>query len=471
MRQFFIILTLILSTQLWAQPKALFDYRVMYNDDQTPYVECYFQMYQESITNATDSKSVTCTVIFMQDSTVATYSKSTIVAKPIGGVWYDFPHLERLQVSSGDYTMKVILLDDATQKEATFSLPMSIGALPSKIVSTVPLGVTIVEEASETFERSGVKMVPHISEFYSENEDKVSVYTEIYGASLATKGEKFAAFIKLVEANSGEVVNNMQKVKMYDANAVVPIFSSFSLDEVYTGSYRLDITLVDKENKQIAYNYFPFDRINPKPRPVITDSVVVNESFIAAVSDIDSLSYFVGSLMPIASKKEAAKILDQETSLPSVDDKKRFFYYFWLDRNSERPDLEWQEYYKEVRVVEEEFGTQIRNGYATDRGNTYLKYGAPNDRVIRENEPSAYPYEIWHYYNIKNFSNRKFVFYNTDIAGNNYRLLHSDLPGELKNPQWQIELTRRDNKDTHIDATNPTGHFGNRSGILFDNPH
>lgn len=471
MRHLLILVSLVFSFQIGAQPKALFDYRVMYNDDKTPYVECYFQMYQESIFTTGDTKSITCTVIFMQDSTVATYSKSTIVSKPIGGVWYDFPHLERLQVLAGDYVMKVVLLDDATQKEATFSLPMSITELPEKLVSTVPLGVTLVEEASQTFERSGVKMVPHISEFYSENENKIAVYTEVYGAKLATNGEKFAAFVKLVEATSGEVVNNMQKVKMYDANAVVPIFSSFSLDDVYTGSYRIDITLVDKENKQIAYNYFPFDRINPKPRPTITDSVIINESFIAVVNDQDSLSYFVGCLMPIASQREAAKILEQETSLPSIDDKKRFFYYFWLDRNSERPDLEWQKYYKEVKLVEQEFGTQIRNGYATDRGNVYLKYGAPNDRVIRENEPSAYPYEIWHYYNIGNFSNRKFVFYNTDIAGNNYRLLHSDLPGQLKNPQWQIELTRRDNKDTHIDATTPTGHFGNRSGTFYDNPH
>jgi hypothetical protein len=71
-----------------------------------------------------------------------------------------------------------------------------------------------------------------------------------------------------------------------------------------------------------------------------------------------------------------------------------------------------------------------------------LKYGPPNAKIQRPNEPEEYPYEIWQYYKIENFSNRRFVFYNPSMVGNEYVLLHSDMPGELFNNRWNLDLSR-----------------------------
>lgn len=78
------------------------------------------------------------------------------------------------------------------------------------------------------------------------------------------------------------------------------------------------------------------------------------------------------------------------------------------------------------------YGNNFQDGFETDRGRVYLKYGAPSTHVVRENSPSEYPYEIWTYNKIGKYSNKRFVFYNPDLTNGAYRLLHSDVLGELK---------------------------------------
>ena len=97
--------------------------------------------------------------------------------------------------------------------------------------------------------------------------------------------------------------------------------------------------------------------------------------------------------------------------------------------------------------------------------------GPPNTRTQQPNEPSAYPYEIWHYYKIGNFSNRKFVFWNQELASNNYELLHSDMFGEPNNYRWQDMLQKRNTTFENIDGGNEKRHFGGRQDDYFTMPH
>jgi hypothetical protein len=77
-------------------------------------------------------------------------------------------------------------------------------------------------------------------------------------------------------------------------------------------------------------------------------------------------------------------------------------------------------------------------GFETDRGNIFMKYGAPNDVVSVEDEPSAPPYEIWIYYSFPVTAqfDVKFLFYSPELA-NSYNLLHSTCENEINNPAWE----------------------------------
>jgi GWxTD domain-containing protein len=148
----------------------------------------------------------------------------------------------------------------------------------------------------------------------------------------------------------------------------------------------------------------------------------------------------------------------------------RYFYHFWYTRNNLEPEKEWMEYFAEVVKVNQNYGTSIQKGYATDRGRVYLKYGPPNSIQKSEHEPNAYPYEIWHYYAIRNNREGKFIFYCTDLVSNNYELLHSDVIGEIQNINWQLELHKRNQISNDPYQENIQDHWGNKSKDYFNLP-
>ncbi|MBL0073656.1 MAG: GWxTD domain-containing protein [Bacteroidetes bacterium] len=149
----------------------------------------------------------------------------------------------------------------------------------------------------------------------------------------------------------------------------------------------------------------------------------------------------------------------------------QFFYDFWTKRSPVNPEKAWMDYRIEVMRVNNDFGTRIAKGYTTERGRVYLKYGPPNTITKSYNEPSAYPYEVWHYYKIGQQSNRKFVFYNPDLVTNDFMLLHSDAQGEPNNDRWELEIYKRATQSLDFDEKNKgADYFGNKAGENFSNP-
>ena len=77
--------------------------------------------------------------------------------------------------------------------------------------------------------------------------------------------------------------------------------------------------------------------------------------------------------------------------------------------------------------------------------------------------------QIWRFDKIGVFSNKRFVFYNPDLVNRAYRLLHSDMLGEIKNPAWPRELSKRSTGNGNVDNPNQNvlDHWGGNSDELF----
>lgn len=142
---------------------------------------------------------------------------------------------------------------------------------------------------------------------------------------------------------------------------------------------------------------------------------------------------------------------------------------FWYQTAGAKAYQQWINYQSQVRSVEKYYANNYMEGFQTDRGRVYLKYGQPNTIIVKESSPSEYPYEIWTYDKIGIFSNRRFVFYNPDLVSNNHRLLHSDMVGELRNPAWQQLLSKRNTVNGTVDDPNMMNvkHFGGNSNDFF----
>jgi hypothetical protein len=138
------------------------------------------------------------------------------------------------------------------------------------------------------------------------------------------------------------------------------------------------------------------------------------------------------------------------------------------DRGGKAYD-EWLKYKLQVNLVESLYRTNFQDGFETDRGRVYLKYGAPSTVVAKEVSASEYPYEIWTYDKIGIYSNRRFLFYNPDLVNNAYRLLHSDMLGERKTPGWAQVLSSRNTNQGDVDNPNKylSPSVGNNSQDFF----
>jgi GWxTD domain-containing protein len=155
----------------------------------------------------------------------------------------------------------------------------------------------------------------------------------------------------------------------------------------------------------------------------------------------------------------------------------QYLYAFWVNRDNKNTEAAWRKYRGEAIKVKKEFACGKIPGYMTDRGRVYLQYGAPSAAQQSPAEPDSYPYEIWQYYRLKdpatgNFqTNKKFVFYNRELDGKCYELIHSDARGELRNDRWQLVLKQRSNQIMNLDVNSPQQNtYGSSADDLFQNP-
>jgi len=109
---------------------------------------------------------------------------------------------------------------------------------------------------------------------------------------------------------------------------------------------------------------------------------------------------------------------------------------FWIkrDTNPATPENEGLiEFINRLKYVEDKFSTVFKQGYYTDRGRIYIKYGQPDIVETYQFEIGYKPYEIWEYYS---YGGYRFVF--SDLGGDGeFWLVYSSTPRESSLPNWK----------------------------------
>jgi GWxTD domain-containing protein len=248
---------------------------------------------------------------------------------------------------------------------------------------------------------------------------------------------------------------------------VIPIFKTYDIELLETGTYKLVVELVNRKMEVLATQNYPFERSNEVVASFNPEQMVLDPAFQKSITD-DSVSFYLASLIPIARPAEIKNII---ATLKTKNSEKirKHLQAFWVQSSPQNSYDAWMKYKIQVQFVNEIYGNNFQDGFETDRGRVYLKYGAPSSVVTKETSPSEYPYEIWTYNKIASFSNKRFIFYNPDLVNNAYRLLHSDMLGETKNLGWQQILAKRNTNNGNVDNPNQNyqQHFGGNSNDLF----
>jgi GWxTD domain-containing protein len=86
------------------------------------------------------------------------------------------------------------------------------------------------------------------------------------------------------------------------------------------------------------------------------------------------------------------------------EEKLGYFERFW-ERMDPNPDTEknelLNEYYGRVNFTIQNFSTMNIDGWRTDRGRIFIKFGQPEDIERYPFEMHRYPFEIWRYYSLR----------------------------------------------------------------------
>lgn len=459
-----------------------------------PYFETYLTVIGNSVnfvknTNGKFQGTVDITVQFLQNGEVKNAMKYSLNSPELNDTT-NFPNFldqQRYLLPNGAYDLEITIADKnkSSEKPLLTKIPVNI-LFPDNIISIS--GIQLLESYSKSITpgnltKSGYDLLPYVSTYYPPNATKLKFYTEIYNAKkILGEGQKIILSYFIESFDTKTKLSDFTAFSKQTVNEVNILLAEFNIETLPGGNYNLVIEVRDKDNMLQAYQKCFIQRKNISTQVSLEDlkAIDINKTFAGNYNNMDTLMGYMKSLRPIATSSEIEFLEHQlkEKNLPLMQ---QFFYVFWKSRNPDNAEIAWLEYAVEVIKVNKEFATYGMKGYDTDRGRVYLQYGPPNQRSISDNEPSAYPYEIWEYNSLKDRrqvltnpyntqSGKKFVFYNPDMVSNKYKLIHSTAKGEIYNTNWEMLLHKRDTQTTDYDMEKAPDHFGGNAKDTFRNP-
>ena len=478
------ILIALFVTQTFAKNlSAFFAYSTFDIPEQKPYIETYLKVIGNTVkfipgeANKLNGQLEVQWIIKSEDKIVH-YDKYNLHSPSVSendSIIPNFIDQQRFNLAAGVYDLELLIKDKNSEVPAT-SLKQKIKiGFPSDTISISD--IELIESYTKTeqtnkFTKSGFDIIPFINAFYPKEISSIKFYSEIYRSDISPKDGYLVRYY-LSNKESNKVVDNYMNSVKQNPKPINVVMGDFDISNLPSGNYYLNIEIRNRKNEIIAFNQAFFQRSNERSKPLVTadiSAIDISNTFVTSYTNADSLVDFIACLYPISTILET-EIADNQMKRRDVRSMQQFIYYFWSKRNAEDPEKAWLDYKLEVAKVNAAYTSRINKGYDTDRGRVYLQYGPPNYIAEDKDSPTAYPYEIWQYYKLKNQTNRKFVFYTTERSGNDYKLLHSDAIGELQEPAWELKLhSRAQQFGIDIDQQNSIDTYGNKSKENFRDP-
>jgi GWxTD domain-containing protein len=207
------------------------------------------------------------------------------------------------------------------------------------------------------------------------------------------------------------------------------LVESFGLGDWPAGRYVVQVTVNDAEAGQEVSQEFPMAIVDPAP-PVLTGAETTLDSDPCSRLDLEiqmRLAHYL--LTP-----------QQEGTMKSLtpEGQRAYLERYWQERDPDPATRELENrrtMYERYLYANDYFSLEDgkTDGWSTERGRVLMVYGHP-DRLEDYVHPTKdYPCQLWWYYSIKDGA--VFVFRDTRGFGE-FRLVHSNLPGELFNADW-----------------------------------
>lgn len=448
--------------------EAVVAHSLFYKDDGKklkPYIEVYWQIAPNSLHFTEPVKGsiiakVRTDISFMDEYGIVMkedhYIMQTAEASAIEQARaQNILELQRYDLTPGKYKMKVRLTELIdTNSSYTFTDTFTVVPRNEKpIFSSLQLmDTSFASNTQSIFIKNGKVQLPLCANFADQNRKTLFYYTELYFPNAAMQqGIEYTITTSVSKKPLESTLYKLQQTDTVAKPGIIPVSGKFKIDVLPSGNYYLNVWL-KADGTTICSKTLFFQRVNPKPVKPYADTSTAKQTDFQDMQVVDLSTTFVDKytlpqvrailkmLMPISTPVEKQNI-EAFLDRPDFTYMRYFIYNFWKDRNPANPKEAWEEYTEKIKDVNRQFSAPGVPGYESERGYMYLKYGKPDEMVEVQNEQGVYPYEIWTYNVLPHQSSGGMIlYYRPGFMVGDYRALHSNIKGEIRNPNWRNTL-------------------------------
>lgn len=292
------------------------------------------------------------------------------------------------------------------------------------------------------FYRVGYTLYPNPSLIFGGDYTTLNFYTELNTPMQRTAtGDSVEMLVRILDGMQREITRNVQTIPLIAPRT--PFIGTFDIEALGTDSYSLVITATYNGSLVAAIRkgfYFESTMIvseEVSSQPAATDDETIYQSSeISMYSDLELDERIEQSayLMSNDVRKSIVK-------LHNAGEKKRQLFTFW--RSKDEPGMsplsEFRNFLLRVEEANKQFTYQKTIGWKSPRGRIYIAYGAPEFVGGEPFSTESKPYIVWNYYSrrfpLSSGSKAEFVFVDL-FGGGNYQLVHSNVRGEVSQPDW-----------------------------------
>jgi GWxTD domain-containing protein len=367
-----------------------------------------------------------------------TVADSADVNRPDFKVFYALP----VQLPPGSYRARIIALDmygeAESRKFGELVLPVLVRDFsPADLmISDLKLAydIDVIEELTEearldVLTRNMRKVYPDPRGVLSRNRPQLYFYGEIYNLQHEPGGENVyeLGFRFLTPENITIKDFGTRAYKKPGVSSVLA--TALPTGDLPEGDFILEITVTDGVNGSHATATRPFT--------VLLEARGVDSLTAEQAQDMRNVILYLA-------RKEELRSYDAL----SLKGKTNYLRKFWkrFDPTPNTPYNEFkEEHFRRFNYVNEQYSTTFSstdNGWRTDRGRIFIKYGPPDEIEHYPSSLSDKPWEEWFYYQFGEEGEVFFIFEDEDGFGD-YRLVHSTARGEIRDPMWERKIQER----------------------------
>ncbi len=347
----------------------------------------------------------------------------------------DFSDLIKIPINEDSLYFKVNAFD-VNDSTVYFEdeLPI-LGLDPNAVqLSDIALISSIKEGNIENiYFKSGYIMQPKFLNYYPTEISNIGFYIEAY---MPNQKEHFIKYFITDENNV--LIGKYAAHKKLLNDTRDALYAEFNIKTLPSGNYYVYAELRDANNKKIDRKRMFFQRNNKETENLdqldYHELEVVKNNFAKKYDD-RNIRHHLEAVSVIASVTEKEDITTALNS-SNLEFMQNQFYSFWKQRNKKNPEAAWKAFIPILKHVENTYNTAFLEGYKTDRGYVYLKYGKPLEVISRKHSNYG-NIELWRYNNINGIGNIHFLFISNEQSKDDFQLVTSNLKGERIDMNWE----------------------------------